>query len=152
MAAENRHRDFTFMLQVGRVENTETTMRRLTVLLALVLATPAHAQDATGVWKTEPGDQGYLEVQIAACGTALCGTILRARSNAGEEFPGYQHVGKLMLRDMKADGSGKWSGGKIWDPRNDKTYNSKMVLKGDALDVSGCVLGLCQSQQWTRLQ
>lgn len=128
-------------------------MRRIAIILAATLAAAsAHAQDATGTWKTQPGDQGYLEIGIAACGTTLCGTILRARSNAGEEFAGYQHLGKLMLRDMKADGAGKWSGGKIWDPRNDNTYNSKMELKVGALEVSGCVLGLCQAQTWTRAE
>ena len=56
-------------------------------LLALPFVMPiaATAQDATGLWRTEATQEGYLEVQIAPCGAELCGTILRARDLQGHE-------------------------------------------------------------------
>lgn len=118
-------------------------------LIVLLCAMPvvAFSQDATGVWRTEPTKDGYLEVQIAPCGPSLCGTILRARDLTGKEQP-YAYAGRKMLWDMAAAGPGQWTDGKIWDPRNDRTFNSRMERQGDKLSVSGCVLGICQSQVW----
>ncbi len=125
--------------------------RSLFLSAFLFVAAPglAHAQDATGVWRTEATNEGYLEVGIASCGQALCGTILRARDCAGSEQP-YPHTGRRMIWDMVAKGPAKWAGGKIWDPRNDRTFNSSMELAGSSLSVSGCVLGICQKQTWRR--
>ena len=53
---------------------------------------------------------------------------------------------------MQILGDGKYKKGKIWNPTNDKEYNSKMVLKGSTLDVSGCVWGICQAQTWKRVE
>lgn len=127
------------------------------LLLALLIAAPliagplpALAQDATGLWRSEATDEGYIEVRIAPCGAALCGTIQRARDLAGAE-QAYPHSGKRMIWDMVADGPGKWSDGQIWDPRNDRTFNSRMELSGNRLIVAGCVLGICQRQTWQRV-
>lgn len=129
-------------------------MPRLSRSLALALLIgaplPALAQDATGLWRSEATAEGTIEVKIAPCGTALCGTILRARDLVGAEQP-YPHSGKQMIWDMVADGPGQWSGGQIWDPRNDRTFASKMALSGNRLIVAGCVLGICQRQNWQRV-
>jgi len=109
----------------------------------------AAAKDATGIWRTESTQDGYLEVRIAPCGAALCGTILRARDLQGREQP-YPHTGRVMIRDMAPTGAGTWGNGQIWDPRNHRTFRSRMELSGRSLAVSGCVLGICQSQTWTR--
>jgi uncharacterized protein (DUF2147 family) len=120
--------------------------------LALLIAAPlpALAQDATGLWRSEATEEGTIEVKIAPCGPALCGTILRARDLAGTEQP-YPHSGKPMIWGMVADGPGHWSGGQIWDPRNGRTFASKMELSGNRLIVAGCVLGICQRQNWQRV-
>ena len=119
------------------------------VLLTLSTPLAAQAQEIKGIWKTEATDQGYLEVQIAPCGPALCGTILRARDLQGREQP-YEHTGKQMIRDMAPTGANTWGNGQIWDPRNNRTFRSKMKLSGNQLAVSGCVLGICQAQNWQR--
>lgn len=126
--------------------------RNLTFALiaASVIAGPVAAQDPTGTWRTEATERGYLEIQVSPCGAAMCGTIVRAISTAGETGT-YPHIGRQMIWDMQPDGAGKWSGGKIWDPRNDKVYNSKMELGGSSLRVSGCVFGVCQGQSWQRV-
>ncbi|MBE1282700.1 MAG: DUF2147 domain-containing protein [Rhodobacteraceae bacterium] len=114
----------------------------------------AMADPAAGTWKTEPGDTGgYLHVSIAPCGSALCGTIKTAFDETGAESPDYEHTGKRMIWDMKSDGGGDYSGGKIWAADSDKTYNSKMSLSGNALTVKGCVAGglICRGQTWKRV-
>jgi uncharacterized protein (DUF2147 family) len=122
----------------------------LAALVALAAPVAALAQDATGVWRTEATDEGYLEVRIAPCGEALCGTILGARDLAGQPQP-YEHAGRRMIRDMVPTGPGAWAGGEIWDPRNGRTFRSRMALSGGGLTVSGCVLGFCQDQLWRRV-
>ena len=127
---------------------TRSTGPMLAVAFAL-LAGAAPAQNALGVWRTESTPEGFLEVQLAPCAAALCGTILRARTPDGTEGA-YAHVGRRMIWDMVADGPGTWSGGRIWDPRRDRVFASRMELRGDRLRVSGCVMGFCQTQEWRR--
>ena len=124
--------------------------RSLALALLIAAPLPALAQDATGLWRSEATEEGTIEVKIAACGTALCGTILRARDLAGAETP-YPHSGKQMIWDMVSDGPGQWSDGQIWDPRHDRTFNSRMELSGNRLIVAGCVFGFCQRQNWQRV-
>ncbi len=110
----------------------------------------AQAQDINGLWRTELTEQGYLEVSIEACETnMLCGTILRARDPEGNEQP-YEHTGKRMIWGMVASGPTNWGDGKIWDPRNDRTVNSRLELSGDTLLVTGCMFRICQTQNWQR--
>ena len=113
------------------------------------LGTAALADPAAGVWQTEPGDTGgYLHVAIAPCGASICGTIKDAFDKNGAIQPDYEHKGKKMIWDMNADGNGSYSGGKIWAPDSDKTYNSKMLLSGNTLVVKGCVAFLCRTRIW----
>lgn len=120
--------------------------------LGLFAATAAVA-DVTGTWQTEPGNDGYLHVEIANCGDALCGTIAKAFQGTGAMSPDYEHLGKRMIWDMKSDGDGAYSGGRVWAPDKDKTYRSKMSLSGNELTVKGCVAGgaICRGQTWTRV-
>lgn len=121
-------------------------------LVLMNLPAMAVADAALGLWRTEPTDQGYIEVRIAPCdGGNLCGTIVRARDLQGREQP-YPHTGRAMIWAMRPDGPGQWRDGRIWDPRNDRTFNSRMQAQGDRLTVSGCVLGLCQRQLWQRVE
>jgi len=128
-----------------------------TALLAGLLSlsgTFAQADAATGTWKTEAGDAGgYLHVKMVPCGDALCGSIDKAFSAGGSVSTDYEHTGKRMIWDMKAEGDGSYGGGKIWAPDKNKTYKSKMSLSGNKLTVKGCVAGgaICRGQTWTRV-
>ena len=114
----------------------------------VAFATPALAADpVVGEWKSEPGETGgYIHVEIAECGAALCGTITQVVGNDNTSI-----VGKPIIWDMQAKGKGKYSGGKIWAPDQDKTYRSKMTLSGTSLKVEGCVAIICRGQTWTRV-
>ena len=107
---------------------------------------------AQGVWATEANDEGsYLHVEIKPCGDRLCGHIIDAKNAAGESNADYAHLGRQIIFDMAADGGTKWKDGEIWAPDEDKTYDSKMELKGDTLVVKGCVFFICRGQDWTRV-
>ena len=128
------------------------------ILLAAMIATAptmAHAAGVGGVWKTESNEDGaYLEVTMAPCSSdaaKTCGTITSAITKDGAD-PNYGNLGKLIVKDMESDDGINFSGGTIWDPEKDKTYSSKMTLKGDDLDVEGCVAFFCQGQDWKRVK
>lgn len=126
-------------------------------LATVIVAAPlmAFAGQADGVWRTEPGDDGgHLEVTIAACAsdaTKSCGTITGAFTKDGPD-PNYVNLGKPIIKDMSSHDGKDYSGGTVWDPEHDKTYHSKMYVKGDVLDVEGCISIICSGQDWTRVK
>jgi uncharacterized protein (DUF2147 family) len=127
------------------------------MIACVIAAAPevAFAGGVDGVWETENGkDGGYIEVTIAPCASdasLTCGTISRAFNTKGED-PGYPDLGRSIVEGMKHDGNGSYSGGTVWDPEDGKTYSSKMTLKGDVLDVEGCISIFCQGQDWKRVE
>ena len=125
-------------------------MTRLAFAVAALAlsAGAALADPVVGTWKSQPGETGgYIHVDIAPCSGKICGTITKVVGNDNTSI-----VGKPIIWDMANNGNGKYSGGKIWAPDNDKTYRSKMQLNGNALKVSGCVGPICRGQTWTRLK
>lgn len=131
-------------------------MKKIILATALILAAPlaAQAQDVNGTWQSEPSDTGsYITVAIDDCAAnaaQTCGTITGVFEAGGA--PGNQEImGEPIIWDMVATNPGNWAQGTIWAPDQDKTYNSKMSLSGDNLEVSGCVLFICRSQNWTRI-
>lgn len=126
--------------------------RAFILLVCLLAATTVRADPVHGVWQTQPDDNGnFGHVTIAECGDAICGTISAAFNGDGTQRTS-DTVGKRIVWDMASRGNGTYRGGKIWAPDRDKTYNSRMSLEGDRLEVSGCVLGICRSQTWKRVQ
>ena len=125
---------------------------KATLAAALImLAGTASADPVLGTYKTQPDDNGnFGHVELYQCDASICGVIRKAFNGAGQEIPS-DNIGKRMIWDMAADGGGNYSGGKIWAPDREKVYNSKMELSGNALSVSGCVLVVCRSQAWTKV-
>ncbi len=113
---------------------------------------------ATGRWLTEPKD-GIVEVSLNAAGK-LEGRIIGGnhpgRLDEKNPDPAQRSKllrGQLILRDMAADGAGRWTGGTIYDPDSGKTYKCNLALNADgSLKVRGYIgfslLG--KSQVWTR--
>lgn len=133
-------------------------------LLALAIFTgaagPALAADVTGTWQT-PTDEGVVE--ITACGTSVCGRLVSSSDiKANPNLTDSKNTdaaqrsrplkGLLMLQGFTGKG-GSWTGGKIYNPDDGKTYASTLELKGDnTLQVKGCVMVFCETQTWTRLK
>ena len=113
-------------------------LRKLVVAVAATLmlgAGAAYADDINGNWRTDSGETA------AITGGGPFTITLKTGAHAGKR-----------IGTMNADGGGKYSG-KITDPANDKTYSGKATLSGNALKMSGCVLGglICKSQSWNKL-
>ena len=121
--------------------------------LLVFLAAPAFAEPVLGLWQTAKDDNGnYGHIEVVACGNAICGTLIRAYNDAGEQVPS-DNIGRQIIWDMVAQGGGKYGKGKIYSPDRDKTYNSRMTLSGDVLAVKGCVLGICRDGgKWSRVR
>ena len=126
-------------------------MRRMAIgaLMALA-ASMAQGQEIGGIFQTQANDDGNIGmVEFYDCGGAWCGRLIRSFDAQGNEVPS-PHIGRNIVAGMVAEGGGKFSGGTIWDPGADKTYRSKMELRGDRLNVSGCVAVFCRTQSWIR--
>ncbi len=123
----------------------------LAAAIAVFGAGMALADPVVGNWKTQPDDNGnYGVVKISKCGSQICGVLGQGYDKGGKPVKS-DNIGKKMIWGMNADGGGAYSGGKIWAPDRNKTYSSKMKLKGNRLEVKGCVLGICRGQTWSRM-
>lgn len=139
-------------------------MKKIFICLAVLIYSivPAWSEVTTGVFKTNPSEEtgGYLHIEFGACPDnkeLSCGTIKTAIRKDGTKNTDYEHLGELMVWNMKDSGAGKFKGGKIWDPSENnedgskKIYKSKMALKGNILRVDGCILFFCKGQDWTKI-
>ena len=106
----------------------------------------AFAQDVIGKWKLE---DGTAIVEVYKSGDVYNGKIVWLQNptesdgsptkddkNPDPKLRSRQVLGLNMLHGLKKDGS-KYSGGKIYDPGNGKTYNCSMQVDGDVLKVRG---------------
>lgn len=137
----------------------------LTLAVALTLsALPAAADPVPGDWILRGGT---AKVRIAACSSdrsKLCGTIVWAKDailadgkvakDARNPDPALRNrpiIGLVLIQDLKPAGTGKWVGGKIYDPDSGKTYASKLQINPDGtLKVEGCISVVCQAQTWRK--
>ena len=129
-------------------------MKRLIMSATFVAASAVSALAADpveGVWQTEVDDGKYALVTMAPCGMNICGVISRT-FNADGEYKS-ENLGKKIVIDMAAKGSGKYEG-QVWRPSNNKTYIGKMDVSGSKMKLRGCVAGglLCSSQNWIKVQ
>ena len=134
-------------------------MRTALLAAALLLAAgPAFAADAVeGEWLTQAGTAKVKISPCAAQADRMCGLISWMKTpskdthNPDAALRERPILGLAMIRDFKPAGPGKWTGGKIYNPSNGKTYDSKISVNANGtLKVEGCVLMVCQAQTWTR--
>ena len=133
-------------------------MRRFAIAAALAMvggAASAAPLPVAGRWLTA---EGKALVEIAPCGGALCGRVVRVlkRSSPGVPLDANNRDASLrrrpieglaILSDFTAAGDG-WQG-RIYDPESGRTYRSQIVRHGDVLDVKGCLGPFCRTQHWT---
>lgn len=126
-------------------------MKKLALLAILALSGGAALADPVhGTWQTEPDDGNYAHIRMVPCGDMVCGVIARS-FNASGEFDS-PNTGKTLVINMVPQGDGSYEG-KVWRPSNDKIYMGKMKLRGNKLELKGCVAGglLCSKQTWSRV-
>jgi uncharacterized protein (DUF2147 family) len=136
---------------------------RLALLAAAVTfsasAAAAAPDPVVGEWLSQ---DGAGKIALAPCSSnpaLLCGAITwvdpkRPQKDIHNPDPSLRTrpiVGVMVVKDMKNQGPGNWSGGKVYDPESGKTYNGKVrAISTDKVHLDGCVLMVCQSQTWTR--
>jgi uncharacterized protein (DUF2147 family) len=130
-------------------------MKRLVMAVgvALCVAGTGRADPIEGVWRTLSDDAGhYGYVRFAPCGGRICGTLIKTFAGEGKEAR-TPLVGRKVIWDMVATGGGGYGGGKIWSYEEDRIYDSRLRLHGAALEISGCMIFVCQAVgDWTRVQ
>ena len=129
-----------------------------TMVAFLVISANVYAEPFSGMYKTMPSKKsgGWAYVKFGACKknkNLICGTLMKAFSKDGKAIKNYEHKGKYVVWDMKKEGNKNFSGGKIKDYSDGKVYSSKMeIISKNKIGVSGCVLFICQSQEWNKLK
>lgn len=131
-------------------------MRASFVAGAMLLSVPAFAATSiAGRYVTEDGS-GVIE--IGRCGATVCGKLVRILksepnapktdvNNADPALRSRPILGMPILSGF-TDAGKDWRG-RIYDPRNGKTYKSIVSKNGDgSLKVQGCIAFLCQTQLW----
>jgi len=141
------------------------SIRSLIFIAAFGLAAaPAFAAESPeGVWLVQDHTAKVRIGPCAARSDQLCGQIVwfhpppgRTEAdtdlhNPDPKLRSRPILGLELIWNFRPAGTGRWDGGKIYDPRSGKTYNSKMQLTADGdLKVDGCVLMFCQTQTWKR--
>lgn len=119
----------------------------LTVIGVMLAASAAFAQDVIGKWKL---DDGTAIVEVYKSGDAYNGKIVwleeptdadgtpaKDNNNPDPALRTRKLIGLNMLSGLKKTADNEYSGGKIYDPGNGKTYNCSMKVEGNVLKVRG---------------
>jgi uncharacterized protein (DUF2147 family) len=128
-------------------------MKRLKVLsffAAIAISGPALAESAAGTWLIGPDQKGQMgHVKMSPCGPSMCGTVIKTFDKAGKQIAG-PNDGKRVIWDMKQVAANQFDG-KVLLPLYKTTINGKMLVKGNAMTIKGCLGPVCQSQVWKRV-
>ena len=113
-------------------------------------------------------------IEMFACGSKICGRTLCIKNNAypadsKEGVPGTPYLdhknedaslrtrpnlGMQFLNNFEPKGEGKYADGKIYNPRDGKTYCGKITLEGNKLDLKGhlCISSfLGKTNTWNKV-
>ena len=149
---------------------------KISILIAcivLVLTTTGYAaggDDVLGVWNNGEKD---AKIEIVKCGDTYCGKIVSLKTpnypeGSKDGVPGtpkLDHnnpdpnlrknpvIGLEIVKGFAYAGDSKWVDGKVYDPKNGKTYSGKMTLVSpNQLNLRGFIgislLG--RTTTWTR--
>lgn len=119
----------------------------LLLFLFVMTATTCYAasDDVIGVWYNQEKD---ARIEIFKCGEKYCGKVVWLKEpdypeGSKDGVPGtpkLDHsnpdpamrrtpvIGLLIVRDFVFAGDNMWKDGKVYDPKNGKTYSGKMTL------------------------
>jgi uncharacterized protein (DUF2147 family) len=130
------------------------------LLICVVAVLPclgAAANDIVGVWYNQEKD---AKIQIDKCGDKYCGKIVWIKEpnypqGSKEGTPGTPkldnnnpdpalrsrpRLGLEIMQDFQYAGDNLWKDGKVYDPKNGKTYSGKITMVSPTeLDLRGFV-------------
>ncbi|PJE03777.1 MAG: hypothetical protein CK427_04705 [Leptospira sp.] len=133
----------------------------------------AQTSDDSAVGKYLPPEKDSV-IEIYKCGDKYCGRTACIKDNkypadSKDGVPGTPYLdhnnpdpklkkkpnlGMQFLSGMVAEGGGKYDGGKVYNPRDGKTYCAKMQMDGSKLELKGhlCISSwLGKTNTWTKL-
>jgi uncharacterized protein (DUF2147 family) len=130
--------------------------------LLACLGSPSRA-DPKGLWRAKDGGT----MRIAACGSALCGTLASVvprndpatgkpwtdKHNPDPAKKSRPVVGVMALIAMRPSAAGKWSG-KLYNYEDGNTYDGHIIEQGPSnIRVEGCAApNLCGGEDMTRVR
>jgi len=129
----------------------------LSIAVAALCAGVAHAGplDVFGTFVTQKEGS---HIRISDCGDGTpCGVIVwidpasvseGVTPETATDAKGDKILGLTMLEGFRQKANG-WTGGTIYNPKEGKTYGSKIrLLEDGVLEVKGCIGPICQTQLW----
>ncbi len=142
--------------------------RELAALILGFLTLPALAQlNPVGLWRSIDDKTGEPRAEIRITESATAGLTGKIEKRLGKDAKpddvcdecsddrkGKPIQGLEILRGgKKSDGKDVWEGGKILDPENGRSYNSRLtpIEGGKRLEVRGSVGPFGRTQTWVRV-
>jgi len=139
------------------------------VAFAASLALPVLAQSMSpvGAWNTIDDETKKPKslVRISEKDGVISGTVEKIVDPAKQDSKcdecasddprkGKAVIGMTILTDLKKESDTVWSGGKILDPNNGKSYNAKVTVidGGKKLEMRGSILFIGRTQTWIRVE
>lgn len=103
-----------------------------------------------GEWWT-PGFNA--RVRLEPCADAVCGRIVWMWDESPKDIAVKNAlVGRTVVEGMRTVASGRWSGGRLYNPEDGRNYKGSLELQTPTrLVVDGCVLFICKMQIWRRV-
>ena len=130
-------------------------MKKMIITMALALFSLAgYSQTILGKWLTEAGD---AKVEIYEADGKVNGKIVwlekgpdtKDTHNTDEKMRSRKLMGVNILSGLTKK-SEKWEGGRIYNPKNGKTYKCSIWLDGDKLKVRGYLGVFYETQTWKK--
>jgi len=130
-------------------------MKKMILTMALALFSLAgYSQTIIGKWLTEAGD---AKVEIYEANGKVNGKIVwlekgpdtKDTHNTDEKMRSRKLMGVNILSGLTKK-SEKWEGGRIYNPKNGKTYKCSIWLDGDKLKVRGYLGVFYETQTWKK--
>ncbi len=121
--------------------------KSMVAVAGISMATMAFAADPlhNTTWQTFDEGQPKGVVKITESNGVLTGKLIE-----GSTAKAKQYVGTTVIRGLKADGGGKYSGGTITDPAKGKDYRMTASLSGNTLDIKGYIGPFSRAQTWKK--
>jgi uncharacterized protein (DUF2147 family) len=135
------------------------------VLLLVVFATNVWGEKCDSVLGTWYNEEKTSAIEIFRCADAYCGKIVWLKNpqdaqgkekvdlkNPDESLRARKIMGLQILSGFRYAGDETWEAGKIYDPKNGKTYSCKIRLEGENLKIRGFI-GISlfgRTTVWTR--
>ena len=136
------------------------------VLGTLFICNTGRASELFGEWAT-PGNSAHVRIERCASERdLLCGVItwlwepldakgeaIRDAKNPDPRLRTQAVIGLSLLKQFRQTASEDLIEGQIYNPENGRNYNASLRLRSpDVLEVKGCLLFVCDTQVWRRVE